>query len=146
MEEAMGKTIKTIMIIPGPAGWQYRDMDSGVPVPDRPPEKVNVIRSARLQARLDTPRPQPAAVTKKRKKKKPTAAPIAKMDWLRIVAKQHPQVPGEKSDEYAQRLFGLMRSASVIKPFATWQTLRRRLYALAARARRESALKRTAAR
>ena len=51
----MGKTIKTIMIVPGSAGsgWSYRDIDSNTPLPDsdRPPEKVHVVRSAALQAR-----------------------------------------------------------------------------------------------
>jgi hypothetical protein len=123
----LGKTVKTIMIIPGSAGWEYRDMDSGVPLPDRPPEQVIVIRSARLQARLDDNRSKRPQAAKKRRKK----PPITKRDWLAATIKAHRKDPGETSDAYAQRLFDTMPT-----PFKTWQSLRRRLYALAARARR----------
>ena len=82
----MGKTIKTIMIVPGSAGsgWSYRDIDSNTPLPERPPEKINVVRSASLQARMDreVQRPieqqQPQPVVKKQKttKRKPAARAV----------------------------------------------------------------------
>jgi hypothetical protein len=53
---------------------------------------------------------------------------VANETWFATARKAHPRRRGEKTDVYARRLWKLMQTAPVNKPWKSWKTARRRLY------------------
>jgi hypothetical protein len=105
------------------------------PVPRPRPVAVKKRKKTTKVARAVMVPPAPPKPRPKRKKKKlidpaQNQQLIAKLNWLANAIIANPQREVDTVDGYAQRLHLMMRTAPEVKPWKTWSTLRRQLYAL----------------